>query len=55
MLKIISCNKFNYQKKLHSYVNDVSMNNKKRSNTVIKIIKKIKKNKNTAYLTIQMN
>ncbi len=50
MLKIISCNKLNYEKKLYSYVNDVSTNNKKRSEIVSKIIKKIKKNKNSALL-----
>ena len=50
MLKIISCNKLNYEKKLYSYVNNVSMNNKKRSDIVSKIIQKIKKNKNAALL-----
>ena len=50
MLKLITCNKSNYEKKLYSYVNNTSMNNKKRSEIVSNIIKKIKKNKNTALL-----
>ena len=50
MLKLITCNKSNYEKKLFSYVNNTSMNNKKRSEIVSNIIKKIKKNKNTALL-----
>ena len=50
MLKLITCNKSNYEKKLYSYVNNTSINNKKRSETVSNIIKKIKKNKNTALL-----
>ena len=41
MLKIITCDKSNYEKKLFSYVNNVSMNNKKRSAIVSNIIKKI--------------
>ena len=50
MLKIITCNKSNYEKKLFSYVNNVSINNKRRSEVVSNIIKKIKKNKNTALI-----
>ena len=50
MLKVITCNKSNYEKKLYSYVNNVSINNKKRSEIVSKIIRKIKKNKNSALL-----
>ena len=50
MLKIITCNKSNYEKKLYSYVNNTSINNKKRTEIVSNIIKKIKKNKNTALL-----
>ena len=50
MLNLITCNKSNYEKKLFSYVNNVSMNNKRRSEIVSNIIKKIKKNKNTALI-----
>ena len=50
MLKIITCNKLNYEKKLYPYVNKSVMNNKKRSEIVGNIIKKIKKNKDTALL-----
>ena len=44
MLKIITCNKLNYKKKLFSYVNTTSINNQKRSEIVI--IPKKKKNEN---------
>lgn len=50
MLNLITCNESNYEKKLFSYVNNTSMNNKKRSEIVSNIIKKIKKNKNAALL-----
>jgi len=50
MLKLITCNKSNYEKKLYSYVNNTSIDNKKRREIVSNIIKKIKKNKNTALL-----
>ena len=50
MLNLITCNESNYEKKLFSYVNNASKNNKKRSETVSNIIKKIKKNKNAALL-----
>tara|TARA_E500000178_G_scaffold59697_1_gene56276 strand:+ start:233 stop:1531 length:1299 start_codon:yes stop_codon:yes gene_type:complete len=50
MLKIITCNKLNYKKKLFSYVNTTSINNQKRSEIVSNIIKKIKKNKDTALI-----
>ena len=50
MLNLITCNESNYEKKLFSYVNNASMNNKKRSEIVSNIIKKIKKNKNAALL-----
>ena len=50
MLKIISCNKSNYEKKLYSFVNNVSINNKKRSEKVSNIIKNIRKNKDIALL-----
>ena len=50
MRKIITCNNSNYEKKLYTYVNNTVMNNKKRSDIVSNIIKKIKKNKNTALL-----
>ena len=50
MLNLITCNEANYEKKLFSYVNNVSMNNKKRSEIVSNIIKQIKKNKNTALI-----
>ena len=50
MLKIITCNKSNYEKKLYSYVNNTSINNKKKSEIVSNIIKKIKKNKDTALI-----
>lgn len=50
MLNLITCNESNYEKKLFSYVNNTSMNNKKRTETVSNIIKKIKKNKNAALL-----
>ena len=50
MLNLITCNESNYEKKLFSYVNNVSMNNKKRSAIVSNIIKKIKKNKNSALI-----
>ncbi len=50
MLKLIKCNKSNFEKKLYAYVNNTSIDNKKRSEIVSNIIKKIKKNKNTALL-----
>ena len=50
MLNLITCDESNYEKKLSSYVNNASMNNKKRSEIVSNIIKKIKKNKNAALL-----
>ena len=37
MLNLITCNKANYEKKLFSYINNVSMNNKKRSEIVRKL------------------
>ena len=39
-----------YEKKLFPYVNNATINNKKRSEIVSDIIKKIKKNKNTALI-----
>ena len=50
MLRLITCNKSNYAKKLYSYVNNASINNKKRSRIVRNIIEETKKNKNTALL-----
>ena len=50
MLNIITCNESNYKKKLFSYVNNTSINNKKRSEIVSDIIQKIKKNKNKALI-----
>ena len=50
MLNLIICNESNYEKKLFSYVNNSSMNHKKKSEIVSNIIKNIKKNKNTALI-----
>ena len=50
MLNLVTCNESNYKKKLFFYVNNASMNNKKRSEIVSNIIKKIKKNKNSALI-----
>ena len=43
MLKQISCNKKNYEKKLFSYVNKGGIENKKRSKVVKHIIDQVKK------------
>ena len=53
MLNLITCNESNYEKKLFSYVNNSSMNNKKRSEIVRNIIKNIKKNKKVSVLEIK--
>ena len=50
MLKLITCNESNYEKKLYSYVNNTSMSNKKRTEIVSSIIQKIKREKNIALL-----
>ena len=40
MLKLITCDKSNYEKKLYSYVNNTSINNKKKREIVCDIIEK---------------
>ena len=50
MLKQISCSKYNYEKKLFSYVVKGGIENKKRSIIVKNIIGQIRKNKNKALL-----
>ena len=55
MLKLITCNKNNYEKKLFSYLNKGSLENKKRSKIVYEIIKAVKKNKNNALLNYSNN
>ena len=55
MLKLITCNKNNYEKKLSSYLNKGSLENKKRSKIVYEIIKAVKKNKNNALLNYSNN
>ena len=50
MLKLIECNKSNYERKLFSYISKSSIENKKRSVAVSNIIRTVKKNKNEALL-----
>ena len=50
MLKLIGCNKSNYERKLFSYISKSSIENKKRSVAVSNIIRAVKKNKNEALL-----
>ena len=55
MLKLITCNKNNYEKKLFSYLNKGKLENKKRSKVVFEIINEVKKNKNNALLNYSNN
>ena len=48
MLKLIKCSDLNYQKKLNDYIVSGNIENKKRTITVSKIIKEVRKNSDSA-------
>ena len=55
MLKLIKCSDLNYQKKLNDYIVSGNIENKKRTITVSKIIKEVRKNSDSALIRYSKN